>query len=62
MGIVRRQKAQVYVQQSRTTTLPFKPLIERGGEFAQPVMSLNSGAGVAGITSISAFCKSEYRI
>ena len=44
---------QVYVQQSMSTTLPFKPFIDNGLELAQSVISLNSGAGDAGISSIS---------
>jgi hypothetical protein len=52
MGIVRRQKMHVYVQQSSKITLPFNPFIERGSELAHPVTSLNSGAGVAGMISI----------
>ena len=48
MGIVRKQKIQVYVQQSRRITLPFNPLTETGSEFAQIEIFLNSGAGMAG--------------
>jgi hypothetical protein len=48
MGIVRKQKIQVYVQQSRRRTFPLKLLTESGVEFAQIEMSLNSGAGMAG--------------
>jgi hypothetical protein len=32
-------------------------LIDSGCEFAQSVISLNSGAGVAGISSISTSCR-----
>jgi hypothetical protein len=56
MGIVRRQNMQVYVQQSNRTTFPLRSLSESGFEFAQSFISLNSGAGTAGIISILLWC------
>jgi hypothetical protein len=46
--MVRKQKIQVYIQQSKRITFPFKPLIESGSEFAQIKMFPNSGAGMVG--------------
>jgi hypothetical protein len=54
MGIVRKEKIHVYVQQSSRITFPFKPL-ESGSEFAQMKISLNSGAGMAG-TILNLLC------